>query len=79
MKWAIIFNEKSDLDIKYEKKFEEVFNQYFNKFSQLYSFNDIYSVYMGDLYDDVMEKINNILNPINNKKVRFNENVVIIK
>ena len=76
---AIIFNEKSDLDIEYEKKFEEVFNQYFNKFSQLYSFNNIYSVYMGDLYDDVMEKINNILNPINNKKVRFNENVVIIK
>ena len=37
-------------------------------------FQKIYSMYMGDIYDNLVEKINNILYPINdndNKKVTF--------
>lgn len=75
---AITFNEKTDLDNEYNKKFEDVFNQYFNRFSDLDNFNKIYSVYMRDLYDYIMEKINNILNPVNNKKVKFDDKVIII-
>ena len=75
---AITFNEKTDLDNEYNKKFDDVFNQYFNRFSDLDNFNKIYSVYMRDLYDYIMEKINNILNPVNNKKVKFDDKVIII-
>ena len=75
---AITFNEKTDLDNEYNKKFDDIFNQYFNMFSDLDNFNKIYSVYMRDLYDYIMEKINNILNPVNNKKVKFDDKVIII-
>ena len=67
-------DNKSDLDIEYDIKFNRVFSKYINKFSKYDNFQKIYSMYMGDIYDNLVEKINNILYPINdndNKKVTF--------
>ena len=70
---SIVVNDKSNLDIEYERKFDVVFDKYINRFSKLDNFHKIYSTYMYDIYDNLAEKINNILNPINNtnKKVTF--------
>ena len=67
-------DNKSDLDIEYDIKFNHVFSKYINKFSKYDNFQKIYSMYMCDIYDNLVEKINNILYQINdndNKKVTF--------
>ena len=71
---AVPENEKTDLDNEYDQKFNDVFIQYINKFYYFHNFNKIYSMYMKDIYDDIVEKINNAINPANNnykKKVQF--------
>ena len=67
-------DERSDLDIEYDEKIDDVFMKYINNFSEFDDFNKIYSVYMKDIYDYLVEKINNVINPVNNnykKKVQF--------
>lgn len=63
--------ERNGLDIEYDKKYEEVFNRYINNFCELDNYNKINSMYMKDIYDNLVGKIYNILYPFNNKKVTF--------
>ena len=68
-------NQKDDykekLDEEYDEKYCDVFFKYANNFDDMDGFNKIYSKYMRCLCDDLIGKINGVLYPISNKKVRF--------
>ena len=63
--------EKDGLDIEYDKKFDDAFCQYMNKFSEMNNYKELNSMYMKDIYDNLVGKIYNIIYPVNTKKVRF--------
>ena len=65
---------KELLDSEYDIKFDEIFFQYLRKFNQTNNCKKIISIYMRSIYDNLLSKINSVLNPINHKRVKFKSN-----
>ena len=65
---------KELLDSEYDIKFDEIFFQYLRKFNQANNCKKIISIYMRSIYDNLLSKINSVLNPINHKRVKFKSN-----
>ena len=72
-------NQKDDykekLDKEYDEKYCDIFFEYANNFDDMDGFNKIYAKYMRCLCDELLGKINGVLYPISNKKVRFKKGI----
>ena len=61
-----------NLDIKYKKKFDDICRTYMEKFSNLCDIESRRELYFKSIYDNLMNKISEIINPPKIKKVKFN-------
>lgn len=62
---------KETIDNEYDEKFSDVFYQYICNFNDMDDLKRTYMIYMEDIYDNLINKINSILYPKKSKKVKF--------
>ena len=63
---------KEKIDEEYDEKYSEVFYKYISHFDDMDDIKRINLIYMGYIYDNLIKKINSILYPRKNIRVKFN-------
>ena len=62
---------REKIDDEYDEKYSDVFYQYMSNFYDMDDLKRINLVYMGNIYDNLIKKLNSFVYPRKNKKVKF--------